>query len=230
MAFHAVGLDLGQSSDPTALSVLACHGTPTLARRPYVDAELGLPGTMAEPVEGPPAHFGVVHLERLPLGTSYDKVVAHVVALMRRLPGDSLLVVDHTGVGRGPYDYRLAAGLPAGGISIHGGEATTGDGMLWRVPKKDLVMSALIPLQTGRLKIASSLPLAATLVDELLNFKMRVDPQTIHMSFEARQGAHDDLVLSVSIATWLAERIMAALAEGSGQADADIEQVHISPV
>ncbi|MDD1753960.1 MAG: hypothetical protein LUQ38_12840 [Methanotrichaceae archaeon] len=41
---------------------------------------------------------------------------------------------------------------------------------------------------------------------ELLNFKVKIDPQTAHDSYSAwRESEHDDLVLSVALACWYAE-------------------------
>ena len=66
-------------------------------------------------------------------------------------------------------------------------------------------------LQERRLKVAQSLPEAATLTQELLNFKSK--PSTAPMdSFEAwRENPHDDLVLAVAIAAWIGERAMQRL-------------------
>ena len=62
-------------------------------------------------------------------------------------------------------------------------------------------------LQTKRLKIAQSLPMADTLVQELLNFKEKIDPKTAHDSYAAwREGIHDDLVLATAVACWYGEK------------------------
>jgi hypothetical protein len=58
-------------------------------------------------------------------------------------------------------------------------------------------------LSTGRLKIAERLPFAEQLRTELINFRMKVTPAANEV-FEARQGQHDDLVLAVAVALWLA--------------------------
>src|SRR5438477_511373 len=63
-------------------------------------------------------------------------------------------------------------------------------------------------LQSGRLKIAEGLPDTKTLVRELLNFKVKIDPVTAHDSYAAwRENIHDDLVLAVAMALWLAEKV-----------------------
>ena len=66
---------------------------------------------------------------------------------------------------------------------------------------------AQVLLQSGRLKVAESLPLAPTLVSELLNFRVKIGPLTAHDSYGAwREGQHDDLVLALACAAWYGER------------------------
>ena len=83
------GLDLGQRHDPTALAVLEAAD---------------LMATTPDPVTWERAqvrHFGLRHLERLPLGTPYTEVAARVrdVLLALRQAGRVTLTVDATGVG-----------------------------------------------------------------------------------------------------------------------------------
>ena len=63
---------------------------------------------------------------------------------------------------------------------------------------------------TGRDQVttaADGLKLAEVLRKELLDFKIRIDPQTAHDSYAAwRAGAHDDLVLAAAEAAWDATR------------------------
>jgi hypothetical protein len=45
------------------------------------------------------------------------------------------------------------------------------------------------------------------LVQELLAFRVKIDPLTAHDSYGTwREGAHDDLVLATAVAAWWAER------------------------
>jgi hypothetical protein len=61
---------------------------------------------------------------------------------------------------------------------------------------------------TRRLQIAASLPLADTLVHELLNFRVTIDPKTAHDSYNAwRESDHDDLVLSEAMGCWYRDRL-----------------------
>ncbi len=58
-----------------------------------------------------------------------------------------------------------------------------------------------------RLRVAEGLPDAAVLVEELLNFRVKIDPLTAHDSYGGwREKEHDDLVLAVALACWYGER------------------------
>jgi phage terminase large subunit-like protein len=175
---YFVGLDLGQAQDYTALSVLQAVGT----------------------------EYHIRHLQRFRLGTSYPDVVAETGKMMATLQ-DAVLVVDNTGVGRPVVDLFRQAQLRPIAVSITGGDAATFDGGAWRVPKRDLVGALAVAFQSGTLKIAPDLPEAKTLIEELLNFKVKINLKTAHDSYEAwREGVHDDLVLSVALALWYAAR------------------------
>ena len=189
-----VGLDLGQSSDYTALSVL----------------DQSNPGSEAS--------YQVRHLERV-RGIPYPQIVTKVSEIMRSqaLAGQAALVVDQTGVGAPVVDLFNQAGLSPVGVLIHGGDKATHEADTWRVPKRDLVGSLQVLFQGGRLKISKKLPLASTLQNELLNFKVKIDPVTAHDSYSAwREADHDDLVLSVAMAAWWAEQNAVAANVGWG--------------
>jgi len=179
-----LGLDLGQAQDFTAVAA-------------------------AEVIPSEPTAYHLRHLERLRLGTPYPVVVERVKALLFREPlrGCTDLVVDATGVGPLVVDLLRDAGLSPVAVTIHGGETVSEEkgGDRWRVPKRDLVATVQVLLQTGRLKVAEALPDAATLVRELLAYRVKLSEHG-HDSYNARQGAHDDLVLAVGLAVWWGER------------------------
>ena len=60
-------------------------------------------------------------------------------------------------------------------------------------------------LHEGRLKILRELDEAETLIRELQDFRMEFTAAG-HMTFNARSGKHDDLVLALAIAVWRAHR------------------------
>ncbi len=179
-----VGLDLGQSNDYTAVSVLE---------------------KLTDQNE---ASYHVRHLERV-RGVPYPVIVDKVAEMMHSpaLKDQAVLVVDQTGVGAPVVDLFNQAALNPVGVLIHAGADVKNEGRTWKVPKRDLVATLQVLFQTSRLKISSKLPLAEVLQNELLNFKVKIDPATAHDSYSAwREGIHDDLVLSVALACWWAER------------------------
>lgn len=121
------------------------------------------------------------------------------------------LILDATGVGAAVCDMFEAVNLLPIRVSIHGGSHVSSQPDLhgWAprrfgVPKRDLVGCLQVLLQNKRLKIAPG-PLSDTLAEEMLNFKVKIDPTTAHDSYSAwRDGQHDDLVLSVALSCWWA--------------------------
>lgn len=169
--------------------------------------------------------YRLVLADRFRLGTSYPDVVERVGKLLRALPGFGTrrsgpvgtwtswdtaprLVVDATGVGRPVVDMLARARLAPIAITIHGGDTVTrADDGGWRVPKRALVTTCQVLLQTERMRFAEQLELLPMLTRELQDFKVRIDPVTAHDSYGAwREGQHDDLVLATAIAAWWAEQ------------------------
>jgi hypothetical protein len=180
------GLDLGQQSDFTALAGL--------------EQGRGADGL---------AQYAVRHLRRWPLGTPYPAVVADVERLFGRPEvADALVAVDQTGVGRPVVDLFRASGrvnlLP---VTITAGHAVTQAEDGRHVPKKVLVSTVQVLLQSRRLTIARGLKESGVLVKELLNFKVRVTPAANETFGCWREGAHDDLVLAVALAAWAGENV-----------------------
>jgi hypothetical protein len=197
----AFGLDLGQVTDYAALSLIAEHTTALRDGR-----RVPLP----EPIHDVP------YLYRWKLGTSYTKIIASTVNRVRevlaRERGVAVhLVVDGTGVGRGVVDGLAEAlrGVDAElvAVIITSGNAPRFDlredgAQEWHVPKKDLVGAAQVLLQDGRLNVARELREAATLTEELKNFRMKFTASA-NAQYEAwRDGDHDDLVLAVALPCW----------------------------
>jgi hypothetical protein len=227
---YYLGLDLGQSRDYSALSIIEEQlfvGEAWASEILYAeDLERGLSPGWVSPASITPYQVGdalwhmrrfgrpaemplqVRHLERFELGTRYTDVVGRVGAVLRQDPlrkMPAVLLVDKTGVGASVLDSFTHAGIGATAMTLHGGSSVSRDPQRagYRVPKRDLVTAAQVLLQGGRLKVAAGLPEADTLRRELLNFKVKIDPRTAHDSYEHwREGDHDDLVLSVSMAAW----------------------------
>lgn len=194
-----VGVDLGQSTDPTAINVMNHRVTPLDDWIMDMKAERW----KQRKIE----HFDVRHLERLPLGMSYPKQIQRVADLLARAPLDKLkpkLVIDETGVGRPVGDMFDVAGLRPSRVTITAGlEATQHGAKTWHVPKGLLISNVEARLHAGELRFAVEAPDAAALKDELKDFKRKIS-EAGRTTYAARVGAHDDLVLSVAIALWMA--------------------------
>jgi hypothetical protein len=185
LPWHVIGLDLGQAQDFTALALLEAQTGP-----------------------GGRTYYAVRHLERWQLGTKYSKIVADLAALVISPPlARPLLAVDGTGVGRAVVDLFRSARLPAVlmGVTITAGHHVAVDDPGWlSVPKKELVGTLQLLLQSRRLAIASG-PLAHTLAAELATFRIKVTASAQETVDAWRERDHDDLVLAVALAAWLAE-------------------------
>jgi hypothetical protein len=158
------------------------------------------------------SQFQVGHLERLPLGTTYPAIVSHVGRLLGKLPAGTELVIDYTGVGRPIYDMFIYSGISPVGVMITAGTAETQVGQIFGVPKLILVSRLQALLHERRLKIQRELPEADTLVRELQDFRVEFTAAG-NLTFNARQGRHDDLVLALAIAAW---RAHGAIGRGAG--------------
>jgi hypothetical protein len=153
--------------------------------------------------------LSVCHLERLPLGTTYTTVVQQALYRLRATMahGTTTLVVDASGLGLPVIDLLKASGTQPVAITITGGNSVAeGNGVL-RVPKRDLIINLARLFESGRLRIASDLPRAGDLIQELLGFQVRINRRTKRESYQAgKTNLHDDLVLAVALACWCAER------------------------
>ena len=188
------GLDLGQANDYTAFCVLEVrtlwsvdgHST---ARKPR--------GT----------EYRLVHLERLPLGTSYVDQAARIAWLMGQPDLQrARLGIDATGVGRAVCDLFRDAGLEFTPVMITGGMDAERRGTTWFVPKMQLISLLQARAHDETLVASRDLELGKVLEAELQDFRLRRYTSTGQMTFNARAGKNDDLVLSVAVALWLAAR------------------------
>jgi len=212
---YLIGVDLGRAQDFTALCVLEQERRDTGERVPDWPAMI-IGGVPSAPRETLPVYehlYAVRHLERLPIGTPYPEQVAKVKEVYGRLEKEARrlsLVVDQTGVGPPVVDMLKRAKLSPYAVTITAGDTVTREGREYRVPKRDLVSTAQVLLQSKRLTIASGLPLAQSLVNELLAFKATITLRSQDAcggeDSPWREGVHDDLVLAVALAAWYGEQ------------------------
>ncbi len=188
---NIIGVDIGQAQDHTAITVLE-QRQQAIGDNKYINVYL------------------VRFLERVPLKTPYPQVITKVMQIFTKLYTDGkplVLVLDITGVGRPIFDSFKQAQLKPAGVQIHGGTTVTQDGSIWNVPKRDLAGVLQVLYQTGRILVSSQLQDAQTLNNELLNFKIKININSGHDSYEAwRESIHDDLVLAVACAAWYGEK------------------------
>jgi hypothetical protein len=136
---------------------------------------------------------------------SYPEIVTRVESLYGQL-GKPVTILDGTGVGRAAVELFRATSIPVSVFTLVAGDQIIRDGSNYRIPKRDVISSTQVLLQTGRLKIARSLPHAALLARELVNFRFKVGQDRSEDVLDWREGPDDDLVLALAIAAWEAER------------------------
>jgi len=172
--YYFLGLDLGKVQDPAAIAI----------------------------AEVPKPDIHIRHLERIPLGTPYPKVIERVTAIVEKLPSPDL-IVDATGLGRPVIDQMRETGLEPVPVTITGGRFMSFDGNMWRVPKRALLRPLVAASETGRLKVAKGLREAETFQRELLAFQRRITARGY--SAFGGVGAHDDLVIAAALICWRVE-------------------------
>jgi hypothetical protein len=202
MSSFFIGVDLGQKNDPTAVAVLQRFVSLRAHQSPVLHSLTG-------PLYGG-LSLHVRHVERLPLGAPYPRVVERIREIVSHdhLAGDCSLAVDATGLGAPVVDMLRAARLNCdiSPVNITGGDKQSRSGKTWNVPKRDLLASLQLPLEHGQLKLAPGLKLMANLIREFTDFR-----STTNSSGHVRLGAdgsgeHDDIVIAIALACWRAQR------------------------
>jgi hypothetical protein len=172
----AVGVDLGQARDFTAIAVV--EGCAPLRLR---------------------------YLERVPLGTAYTEVVERLRRLSRSdvLAGRCRLFVDATGVGRGVLDLLRLPSPPCGlfPVVVTAGHRVSRVGGAFRIPKRSLILGLHALLVRSGLRISTGLQLAPALFAEMAALRIRLTPAG-RVSFGTWRAAHDDLLFAVALACW----------------------------
>ena len=187
-----IGVDVGQRVDPTGICVAE------LERR------------------GRETHYLIRHLERLTLNTSYPAVVARLAAIQHSLQARATMVaklgqkaspikvswwVDATGVGQPVVDLLRGAGLPVTPVFFTASDKATTEGGELRLGKALLVSRLQVLLQCGRIHLPRMAE-ASALVDELLNYEIRVSDSANAQFGAFKTGQHDDLATALGLACW----------------------------
>lgn len=201
-----VGVDIGQTTDPTAIAVLQ---RVALAKRrkdadgvlQYVTQDVWRGDSQIRKFEYVD-HFHLRALDRLKLGTPYAAIAERTGEIIQKLPPYSAIaVVDQTGVGRPVVETMQH--LPIVPVTIVYSESATADYDGWKVGKKILVSNAQVLLQNGRLRVAKKIRIVKDFVAEMMSFRVRRAATSTNATYEThREGVHDDLVLATCLAAW----------------------------
>jgi terminase large subunit-like protein len=220
---HTIGVDLGQSRDFTSVAVLQeaywlterqawSMGLPEEAGWVW-PSQLPSPATIDDArswnyYNGRPPNppLALVHLDRYELHTPYPEIVTRIGALIGTPPlrlHCTPLVVDGTGVGAPVVDMLRQAGLGPTSVTITSGFTVICDQEdgSYRVPKRDLVSTMSVLLESRRLRIPRTLPIADLLDRELQEFRRTVT-KVGNDTYAAERDQHDDMVLSIALAAW----------------------------
>ncbi len=195
-----VGVDIGQRVDPSTIVVAEALKTP-------------------RPGMKPEHRFEIRHMERLPIGTSYPDVAQRVAGIVGTIEQRPLsanwstpriwLLADATGVGRPVVDI-LKEALHTSRVRIRAvtfvaGDQVTGDlrGRNYaeiRMGKAFLVSRLQALFQTERVKLPANHAEATAMVDELMNYEIRVSEDASDKMGVFKTGKHDDLVTALGLA------------------------------
>ena len=197
------GLDFGQAADYSALATVER----TIGPDPIH------PGRSAN-------LYSCRLLHRWQLGTSYTDIIASLVEMYGEAPfAGTAIGADYTGVGRPLIDLLRKSRIRARvvPVTLTGGlQVTPNEVHGFNVPKRTLCAVLQLLLQSRRLSIASELPEAAVLTRELTTFSVKVTTAGTETMEAWRERDHDDLVLALAFACWLAERPAAGLPLAGG--------------
>lgn len=213
-----VGIDLGQAHDPTAIAVIE-HVRVRVHQAYRQKADAQQLTAWRQAMRAYPAQYNVRHLERLPLGMHYPAQVACIADMMRRAPlKDARVFYDYTGVGRAVGDLLHQAQIRRlHRVHLTGGQDSKNAGDRHAVSKTDLVSRMQAALHTGELAIEESLPDAGTLARELADYKLNFTAAG-NAQFNARSGAHDDLLIATGLALYGAQARVTAVPVNIGWA------------
>jgi hypothetical protein len=223
VARFAIGCDIGQSPDPTAISVLRLN-------RFHFDFESNRPTTEIDwspyfsnapneayvyDVIAQEVHYNLApHLlaERLKELTSsplystpaqltktWDGVAQYVVEDITLPP---FLGIDATGAGFGTYSDMLRFGIKARGYHLTSGfEPTPGKRGIKNIPALDLFSLMVSNYQRGWIRVGRDVPYADRLREELLSFRWKRTKTTNQLKLEHdREDDHDDLICALACA------------------------------
>ena len=196
-ARSVLGVDIGRRRDPSAIAVVEERRVKT-----------GWDAANWAEVFG--IKTVVRYVERMPLGTSYTKVVERIKTVKEMLVETPpiAVVMDATGVGDAVVEmaHRAEIGCRLAPVTITSGDEVTESDGWWKVPKRELVANLQVMLEERKLRIAGGMAEVSTLVREMQEMRVRVGPSGREQYAARGKGEHDDLVMAVALAAWWLER------------------------
>ncbi len=184
---HIVSLSLGTVAEPSALVMVQPR------------TEFSESGGERWPRDSK-NYFDVTWIERFPTGRPIPAVVARACELIsdKRLADNYTLLLDITSTGAAPAKAFEGRGIYPALVDLTNTAEAEQAGSSLRVPLRDVIGAAQMALQTARLKVASELGLAGTLVADLTAF----DPKPVARNMDLRGGRNADLVFALAVALW----------------------------
>jgi|GEM_PF-209956 len=195
---YMVGVDIGQRVDPTAISVVETR---------YDAQERG--------------YYIVRYQQRFELGLLYSEVAKRIARLDTKLKEAAskegleawiTYILDATGVGQGPSEQIVQALRAQSYADIYrcyltgGINAVVDDEIMQiKLPKTQLVSVLVSVFDADRVELPGHSKETDAMVNELLNFEIRVSDEGRDSFGAFKVGAHDDLVTALGLAVWLGE-------------------------
>ena len=159
------------------------------------------------PWRGETRTYDCRHIEQYRWAPAIPRSSAAVGALLDREPlrGQCTLAIDHTGVGRPVFDMFVEARLQPIGITITGGVELASGNPRFNGTWRRSCWWAWCNGSCSRGACALGPPTARrTLQKELRDFRVKIS-KAANETYEAREGAHDDIVLSLALSLFIAE-------------------------
>lgn len=200
------GLDLGKAADYAVMAVVGRS-------------------RLEQPVAKRRYRYALRWLQSWELGTPYTSTrpgqQSVIGDVKQRFEGPPLsyapLAVDYTGIGMAVVEQVVAAKVRArlnpvcitAGHTIMTPDETKDKS--WHVPKVELVGTLVTLLENNLLQwqspgLPGALPLISRFEKELKLFREFITRKKNH-TYDAADGQHDDIILAVSMACWLGERV-----------------------
>lgn len=195
---YVVGVDIGQRVDPTAIAVVETR---------YDAQERG--------------YYIVRFPKRFRLGLLYSDVAKRIARLDTKLREDAAkegleawisYILDATGVGQGPSEQIVQALNAQSYADVYRCYLTGGinaivddEIMQIKLPKTQLVSSLVSVFDADRIELPAGSKEIDAMINELLNFEIRVSDEGKDAFGAFKVGAHDDLVTALGLAVWFGE-------------------------